>query len=251
MARCASSVAGRITELTERRRWPLQWLIRALSQRGSGDVACWSAWRWLPQRPRACCSLGVHHCQERAAWPRYCCFTHALGRTPGFLAFADTLRRAGHTMHTPDLFAGQVFARLEDGLAHAQRIGFEEIAEPGFAAARNLPNALVYAGISLGVMPAQKLAVTRPGARGALLLEACVPLQYFGGAWPAEVPVQIHGMDRDPVFAADGDLEAAQALVKAAPRAELFLYPGDRHLFIDSSLPSDEAASTPTSCRSR
>lgn len=169
-------------------------------------------------------------------------FHHALGKTPGFLAFAETLRRAGHTVHAPDLYAGQVFERLEDGLAHAQRIGFEEIAERGVRAARDLPDSLVYAGISLGVMPAQKLAMTRPGARGALLLEACVPLQYFGGAWPAEVPVQIHGMDRDPVFAGDGDLEAAQALVKAAPRAELFLYPGERHLFFDSSLASYEAA---------
>jgi dienelactone hydrolase len=170
-------------------------------------------------------------------------FHHALGRTPGFLAFADTLRRAGHTVHTPDLFAGRVFDRLEHGLAHAQRIGFEEIVERGVRTAQNLPSSLVYAGVSLGVMPAQKLAMTRPDARGALLLEACVPLQHFGGAWPAEVPVQIHGMDRDPVFAGDGDLDAAQALVKAAPRAELFLYPGDRHLFIDSSLPSYEAAS--------
>jgi dienelactone hydrolase len=170
-------------------------------------------------------------------------FHHALGRTPGFLAFANTLRRAGHTVHTPDLFAGRVFDRLEEGVAHAQRIGFEEIAERGVRAAQDLPSALVYAGVSLGVMPAQKLAMTRPGARGALLFEACVALQYFGGAWPAEVPVQIHGMDRDPVFAEDGDLDAARALVKAAPRAELFLYPGDRHLFIDSSLPSYDAAS--------
>jgi dienelactone hydrolase len=152
-------------------------------------------------------------------------FHHAAGRTPGFLAFADTLRRPGHTVHTPDLFAGRVFGRLEDGLAHTQRVGFEEIAERGLRTAQSLPNSLVYAGVSMGVMPAQKLAMTRPGARAALLLEACIPLQYLGGAWPAELPVQIHGMDRDPVFAGEGDLAAAQELVKATPRAELFLYP--------------------------
>lgn len=172
-------------------------------------------------------------------------FHHALGLTPGVRAFADTLRRAGHTVHTPDLYDGRVFDRLEDGVAHAQRIGFEMLIERGVRAARDLPTTLHYAGISLGVMPAQKLAMTRPGARGTLLLEACVALEHFGGIWPSAVPVQIHGIERDPFFAGEGDLDAARALVKAAPHAELFLYPGDRHLFADASLPSyDEQAAT-------
>jgi dienelactone hydrolase len=110
--------------------------------------------------------------------------------------------------------------------------------ERGLTAVAGLGGALVYAGFSLGVMPAQRLAQTRAGARGALLFHACVPVSEFGEAWPAGVPVQVHGMDGDPFFADEGDLDAARALVDSAEQAELFLYPGKEHLFVDSSLPS-------------
>ena len=172
-------------------------------------------------------------------------FHHAQGQTGGFLAFADRLRDAGHTVHTPDLYDGRTFATLDEGVAYAREIGFGELLERGTAAAGDLPAELVYAGISLGVMPAQQLAQTRAGATGALLLEACLPVSEFGESWPAGVPVQVHGMDGDPFFAAEGDLDAARALVEQADDAELFLYPGDQHLFADSSLPSyDEKAAT-------
>ncbi len=165
-------------------------------------------------------------------------FHHAQGQTRGFLAFADTLRGAGHTVHTPDLYDGRTFESLEDGIGYAESVGFEELFKRGVRTADDLPHELVYAGFSLGVMPAQCLAQTRAGARGALLLEACVPVSEFGSAWPAGVPVQIHGMDADPFFAAEGDIDAARALVQSAPQAELFVYPGDQHLFADASLPS-------------
>ena len=165
-------------------------------------------------------------------------YHHALGQTAGFLAFADELRRAGHTVHTPDLYDGRVFDTLDDGVAHAERIGFGEIIARGGRAADDLPVGIVYAGFSLGVLPAQRLAQVRPGARGALLFHACVPIATFGGAWPAGLPVQIHGMDADPFFAGEGDIDAARALVASAAHAELFLYPGDQHLFADAGLPS-------------
>jgi len=168
-------------------------------------------------------------------------FHHALGLTPGIAEFADHLREAGHTVHTPDLYDGHTFRTVEDGVGFARDTGFGTIVERGVRAADDLPTDLVYAGISLGVMPTQKLAQTRPGARGALLLEACVPPSEFGSSWPDDVPVQIHGMDADPSFADEGDLDAARALVHEAPAAELFLYPGDRHLFADPSLPSYDA----------
>jgi dienelactone hydrolase len=168
-------------------------------------------------------------------------FHHALGQTEGLAAFADELRRAGHTVHTPDLFDGCTFATIDEGMAYAQQLGFpDEIIDRGERAANMLPSELVYAGFSLGVLPAQKLAQTRPGARGALLFYSCVPAQYFG-AWPADVPVQIHGMDADPIFVGEGDLDAARALVESTEHAELFLYPGDQHYFADSSLPSYDA----------
>ncbi|MFM9370727.1 dienelactone hydrolase family protein [Streptomyces sp. Da 82-17] len=169
-------------------------------------------------------------------------FHHAQGLTEGVRAFADELRKAGHTVHVPDLYEGRVFGTPAEGVAHAEETGFGTILERGTAAAEGLPAGPVLAGFSLGVLPAQRLAQTRPGAKGALLCHACVPEAEFGG-WPPAVPVQIHGMDADPVFTAEGDLDAARALTASAPDAELFLYPGTGHLFADSTLPEyDEEA---------
>jgi dienelactone hydrolase len=168
-------------------------------------------------------------------------FHHAQGLTPGVVAFADELRSAGHTVHTPDMFEGRTFATVEEGVRHAGEIGFGEVLERGVRAAEALPAGVVYAGFSLGVLPAQKLAQTRAGARGALLFESCVPVSEFSAAWPDDVPVQVHGMDEDPFFAGEGDIDAARALVQEAKNAELFLYAGDRHLFADSSLASYDA----------
>jgi len=165
-------------------------------------------------------------------------FHHAQGLTSGVTAFADELRRAGHLVHVPDLYDGQTFDTLDDGVAYAQRIGFGTISERGIAAANELPPALVYIGLSLGVVPAQRLAQTRPGASGAVFCYSCLPVSEFGNGWPAGVPVQVHGMDADPIFAAEGDLDAARALVDSTDDAELFLYPGTEHLFADSSLPA-------------
>ena len=168
-------------------------------------------------------------------------FHHVQGLTEGIRDLAGKLRQAGHTVHTPDVFDGKTFKTLDEGMAHVREMGFGEVLARGVAAAEGLPAELVYIGISLGVLPAQQLAQTRAGARGAVLLEACVPPSEFGSGWPEGVPVQIHGMDADPSFAGEGDLDAARALVKEADDAELFLYPGDRHLFTDSSLATYDA----------
>ena len=170
-------------------------------------------------------------------------FHHAQGLTEGVKAFAETLTRAGHRVHLPDLYDGNTFEQLDDGMAYVRSIGFENVLEQGRAAADGLPDDLVYAGFSLGGMPAQLLAQTRPGARGALFFHASVPISEFGESWPAGVPVQIHAMDGDPEFVDSGDIDEARAIVAAAEDAELFLYPGDQHLFADASLSSyDEQA---------
>jgi dienelactone hydrolase len=172
-------------------------------------------------------------------------FHHAQGLTPGVVAIADELRRAGHTVHTPDLFEGRTFGSIEEGMGYAQQLGFpDEIIGRGVRAVEGLPEGLVYAGFSLGVLPAQLLAQTRPGARGALLFYSCVPVSAFGPGWPEGVPAQVHGMDADPIFVGEGDIDAARELVEQAKDAELFLYPGDQHYFADSSLPSYDAAAT-------
>jgi len=170
-------------------------------------------------------------------------YHHAQGLTAGVEAFADELRRAGHTVHVPDLYEGRTFDTLDEGLAYAKRTGFDTVTERGLTAVEGLGSALVYAGFSLGVMPAQQLAQTRAGARGALLFHSCLPVSEFGEAWPVGVPVQVHGMEADPFFADEGDLDAARELVGSTEGAELFVYPGNEHLFADSSLPSyDQAA---------
>lgn len=170
-------------------------------------------------------------------------FHHAQGLTPGVLAFAEQIRQAGHTVHTPDLFDGRTFDTLEQGMAHVGTLGFGEVLQRGERAAEGLTAELVYGGFSLGVVPAQKLAQTRPGARGALLMYSCIPASEFG-PWPAGVPVQVHGMDADPIFVGEGDIDAARALVAEAEDGQLFLYPGDQHYFADSSLPSYDAGAT-------
>jgi dienelactone hydrolase len=147
-------------------------------------------------------------------------------------------------VHTPDLFDSRTYPTLPEGMAYAGTVGFDTILDRGVAAAEALGPNLVYAGFSMGVMPAQKLAQTRAGARGALFFDSCLPVTEFGDGWPAGVPVQVHGMDADPFFAGEGDLDAAQALVDSTEQAELFLYPGNVHLFADSSLPSYDRAAT-------
>jgi len=168
-------------------------------------------------------------------------FHHVQGRTAGFLEFADELQHAGHSVHTPDLYTGRTFDSLDEGISYAEEVGFGVLIERGVQAAEGLATGLVYAGFSLGVLPAQKLAQTRPGARGALLFHACVPPSEFGTAWPPTVPLQIHAMDADPVFVGEGDIAAARDLVASAERAELFPYSGEQHLFADASLPSYDA----------
>jgi dienelactone hydrolase len=170
-------------------------------------------------------------------------FHHAYGQTEGFLAFADELRSAGHIVHTPDLYEGRTFTDFDEGIGHARAVGFETIAERGRTAAEALPEGLVYAGFSLGAMPAQMLAQTRPGAKGALLFSAAIPPSEFGTPWPKGVPLQIHIMENDELSAED--LPAAREIAETVDGAVLFVYPGDRHLFADQSLPDyDEGAAT-------
>lgn len=173
-------------------------------------------------------------------------FHHAQGLTPGVRAFADDLREAGHIVHTPDLFDGRTFQSIDEGLTFIGETGFDEMRERGVRVADDLPFELVYAGFSFGVLPAQKLAQTRPEARGALLFHSCLPIsgEWAIGPWPDGVPVQVHGMDNDPIFVGEGDIDAAREIVETVEDAELFLYPGDQHYFADSSLPSYDADAT-------
>lgn len=175
-------------------------------------------------------------------------FHHVQGLTDGVRAFADALAGSEHTVHLPDLFEGALPESIDEGIALVESIGEDELAARADRAVAELPAGLVLAGISFGVASAQRLAQTRPGAGGALFYESCLPVtgEWAIGPWPVGLPVQIHGMDSDPFFALEGDIDSARELVEmaGAGSAELFVYPGDRHLFTDSSLPSYDAGAT-------
>ncbi len=164
-------------------------------------------------------------------------FHHALGLTTGVQAFAEALRTAGHTVHCPDLYGGEVFDSINEGVANAESLGFESVMATGVEYAARLPQGLVYAGFSLGVLPAQKLAQTRPGARGALLYHDVIPGEYLDSVWPSALPLQIHVTDSDPW----ADHEAVRTLAGEAEDCDLFLYPGNAHLFADETSPDYDA----------
>ncbi|MFD6666399.1 dienelactone hydrolase family protein [Micromonospora chalcea] len=175
-------------------------------------------------------------------------FHHIQGLTDGVRALADSLRAGGHTVHTPDLFDGERPATISDGAALVKRIGGDVLDQRADAVVADLPADLVHAGVSWGAAIAQRLAQTRPGARAALLYEACLPVtgEWAIGPWPDDVAVQVHGMEQDPFFGLEGDVDAARELVSIVgpERGALYVYPGDRHLFTDSSLPSYDAEAT-------
>ena len=173
-------------------------------------------------------------------------FHHVMGPTDGITELADAFGSAGHGVHTPDLFDGGRFASIDDGIAHLESIGFPSLLERAQAAVADLASSLVFAGVSMGVIAAQYLAQTRSDAAGAVFMESCLPATEFGDGWPAGVPLQIHGMSDDPFFAGEGDIDDAREIVAASSSGsvELFEYPGDRHLFVDSSLPSYDADAT-------
>ncbi len=166
-------------------------------------------------------------------------FHSAYGRRPAVFEFAETLRARGHVVHVPDLYDGEVFDSLTDGIAKRDALGMEELARRADASVEGLGAGLVYAGFSLGCGPAQLLAQTRQGARGALLMHGVLPAEAFATGWPDTVALEIHGMQDDLFF----DVEAARKLVEQAPDATLYVYPGSAHLFADSGLPDyDEPA---------
>lgn len=166
-------------------------------------------------------------------------FHHVQGLTPGVAAFADRLRDAGHTVHTPDMFEGRTFGSIDEGMSYVSEIGFSDVRDRGVRQAQDLPAEVVYAGFSFGVMAAQTLLQTRPGARGGLFYHGFADPSFFG-EWP-DLPVQVHAMEGDPWF--EEDRPAADAAAKAYDDLELFLYPGSGHLFTDATVDDhDEAA---------
>lgn len=171
-------------------------------------------------------------------------FHHALGRTNGVLAFADQLRARGLTVTVADLFEGQLFDDVDAGVAHAEEVGFHSIISRGIDASAPIDTPIACVGISLGVLPAEQLPHVRGDVEAVVLISGCAPPEMVGGEWPADVPVQVHGMDADDIFVGDGDLDTARELVGSTPGSELFLYPGSGHLFVDATTADFDPAAT-------
>jgi dienelactone hydrolase len=177
-------------------------------------------------------------------------FHSVLGLRPGVIAAADRLRAAGHTVHTPDLYDGEVFDNLDDGMRKDDALGDQEVASRARESVAGLPEGLVFGGFSMGAVRAELLAASRPGTLGAVLMHSAVPVevlsQYFGvERWPEGVPVQVHYATEDPRVEAEEEVAPLGDAVRGAGAAfEEHAYPGSGHLFSDPDLPEYDRASS-------
>jgi dienelactone hydrolase len=159
-------------------------------------------------------------------------FHHALGLTDAVRRFAEALSDGGHDVHAPDLYGGRTFATIEEGMAYSEELGGPTvIVDLARAAVESLPGDVFYVGFSLGVLSAQSLAQTRPGARGAVLCYSALPLGQWGENWPATWPEGVRLQLQ--IVEGDEDFEIAQGLAATVPEAELFVYPGNEHYFAE------------------
>ena len=159
-------------------------------------------------------------------------FHSVLGRRPGVIAAADRLRAAGHTLHAPDLYDGEVFDDLEEDQRKEEELGYCEIARRAREAVAEL------------------LIASRPGALGAVLMHGAVPIEglseFFGvERWPAGVPVQVHYAAEDPWVEAEEEVAPLGDAVRGVGAAiGAHAYPGSGHLFADPDLPEYDRASS-------
>jgi dienelactone hydrolase len=171
-------------------------------------------------------------------------FHHAHGLGQDVLDWAGSLREGGHQVETPDLFEGRIFDRLEDGIAHRDDLGIPTLMQRAAAVLEGMPSELVYAGFSMGASTAHYFALTRPGARGLLLMHGTAPAASLAGAgWPDRLPTQLHKKAEDPEMD-EGRVAALEESARSAGASlELFTYPGTGHLFADPDGPDyDEQA---------
>jgi dienelactone hydrolase len=171
--------------------------------------------------------------------PEVVVYRSAYGLRPAIIEFADRLRVAGHLVHTPDLYDGEVFSDRNDAVGKIQQLGFDRLLERALAAVESLPHDLVYAGFSNGGACAELLAATRPGARGAILIHAPLMVRDLGWTvWPSNVHVQVHFADKDPIRN-QAVIDALGVKVRqSGSNFEQFDYDAPGHLFADPTFPA-------------
>jgi len=180
--------------------------------------------------------------QKNRKRPEVVVYHSAYGLRPAIIEFADKLRAAGHLVHTPDLYDGEVFCGRDDAIRKIQEVGFDELLKRAAAAVESLPHDLVYAGFSNGGACAELLAATRPRARGAILIHAPLMVRDLGWtAWPLNVPVQVHFADKDPIRN-QAVIDALAVKVRlSGSNFEQFDYDAPGRLFADPAFPAYNA----------
>jgi dienelactone hydrolase len=169
-------------------------------------------------------------------------FHSAYGLRPAVLEWAEQLRRAGHTVHTPDLYDGEVFSDRMDAVRKIQELGFEGMLARAQSAVSELRDDLFYAGFSNGGAAAELIAAARPGARGAILIHAPLPIRDLGWErWPSSVPVQVHFADKDPLRNQAVIDTLAQKVRTSGAAFQQYDYSAPGHLFADPGMPAYNA----------
>lgn len=160
-------------------------------------------------------------------------FHSAYGLRPAVLAAGERLRRSGHRVWAPDLYAGAVAATLEDALALRDRIGRGELLRRARECVAGAGAGTVLAGFSLGAALAQRVAA-RDGRFSRLLLFHGVAEPPPG--LPVRWQVQAHLAAQDPQEPLAEVLAWRDALRSLGAAVDLHLH-GGGHLFTDPGLP--------------
>lgn len=164
-------------------------------------------------------------------------FHHAQGLTEGLRTLAERLHAAGHDVHTPDLYSGVVFDRLDEGLAFASRIGHDAIEEVARRSARQYPHTDTVIGFAMGAFPAQLLAQEWSKVHHVTLVAGGLPPHELSGEWRVDVRLDVHVADPDD-WVPPGSLDP---LMVHARGSHLHRYRGVRHMFADPSSPDYDA----------
>ena len=173
-------------------------------------------------------------------------FHSSLGVRPGIIDAAERLHADGHRVLLVDQYEGQVFDDYGEAHRFVDQVGFPELMRRALIGVQDLPDGFVAMGFSNGGGMAEYVATQRP-CRGVLMISGALPVRMLGAdAWPRAVPAQIHYNRRDPHHQQDWLEALLTEISTAGATAAIFEYPGEGHLFTDSSRSDeyDEQATT-------
>lgn len=165
-------------------------------------------------------------------------FHSVYGLRPVEADAAERLRDKGHSVVTPDLYAGHVAETIDAGFALADRVGWQTITSRARTAVDELAADAILAGISMGASVVEALLPQRPQAAGVLLWHGLADIPTTARAG---LPVQAHLADPDQYFPAARITAWIQAAAAGPAHADLFTYPQAGHFFTDSSLSDYDA----------